>query len=258
VTDVPCTVLFCKKWRQWLHEQSRIHEQARDFSVFKAKCGNEEDRPVVQRSIATFMKGIGLVPKDAPDDAALKAFDMKVHQEVPRALEVSLGRVGIPYGYACVIFLPTALNGMESIGLVLGQDHQSVWPSAASPARLVCLAILGYAIKYLAVYPAILALFSLVMRASLRLHKRAPIWATCVLTAMVGVALDKGWDLLHYVYLLLWANESDVGLAVFLATHAAMFGVVTFLYRPLLSESRGDRQLIVTSHRKVMIDPAVT
>jgi len=198
------------------------------------------------------------VPKDAPDDAALQAFDMKVHLEVPRALEVSLGRVGIPYGYACVIFLPTALNGMESIGLILGQGHQSVWQSAALPARFVCLVILGYAIKYLAVYPAILALNSLVMRASLRLQKRAPIWATCVLTAMVAVALAHGWDLLHYVYLLQWADETDVGLAVFLATHAAMFGVVTFLYRPLLSESRSDRQLTVTSNRKAMIYPGFT
>merc|ERR1712079_880582 len=105
-------VLFCSMWRQWLHELSRIHEQANNFSVFNAQCFDEDDRPKVQRGIVRFMKGIGLVRKDASDDAALKAFDKKVKLEVPRALEVSLGRVGILYRHACVFFLPLALISM--------------------------------------------------------------------------------------------------------------------------------------------------
>jgi len=221
VLVVPCTVLFCKMWREWLLEQSRIHEQARNFSVFRAQCLHEEDRPLIQCSIARFMKGIGLVPKDAPDDAALEAFDMKVHLEVPRALEVSVGRVGILYRHACVIFLPLALGIMDSIGVALNEEE---------PARLVCLRILSGVTSYLAVYPALLALLSLVMRASLRLQKCALIWTSYVLTALVVVALAIGWGI-FIASMRTRANESGGGLATFLAIDATMFGLVAFLYR---------------------------
>jgi hypothetical protein len=220
VMVVPCTVLFCKMWRQWLHELSRIHEQANNFSVFKAQCYDEEDRPKVQRNIIKLMRAIGLVQTDASDDAALRAFDTMVHLEVPRALEVSLGRVGILYRHACVIFLPLAMTSMDSIMLSLSRGRS---------ARYVCFFFLAGVTRYLAVYPALLGLLSLLMRASLRLQKCALIWTAYVLTALIVVTLAIGWDVA-------WKRESrvyesSVGPAVCLAVDAAMFALVAFLYR---------------------------
>jgi len=221
---LPAVVMFCKIWRKWMHELSRIHEQAMSFSVFKAACFNEEDRPLIYHSIAKFMKGIGAVAKDAPEATALEAFDSKVHLEVPRALQISLGRVGMRYRNVCVIFLPFFLYLMDGVGLALNE---------ALPARSILLQLVSGITSYLAVYPVLLALIAMSMRASLRLQRCASIWASYVATAMAITVVALSWHVAEGI-LRGWGERSTAGVCVFLSTSAAIFLLTAFLYRPLV------------------------
>jgi hypothetical protein len=218
---LPCVAALCKVWRNWLHELSRIDEQAADFSVLKAECFNEGDRPLVQHSIARFMRGIGLVQQDASEQAALEAFDRKVHLEVPHALEVSVGRVGILYRHACVIFLPLALGNMDRVGVALNEGESAL--------RIFLLILLGTT-HYLAVDPALLALLSMAMRASLWLQSRALVWASYVITASVLIAAALAWRIVSEA-LRDWAADSSSGLVAAMASSAAMSLLTAFLYR---------------------------
>jgi hypothetical protein len=221
---LPACVMFCKIWRKWMHEVSRIHGQAKSFSVFEAACFNEEDRPLLHRSIAKFMKGIDAVPKDASEQTALEAFEEKVHLEVPWALQVSLGRVGIRYRHACVIFLPFFLYTMDGLGLALNQ---------AVPARNILLQLVGGLTSYLAVYPVLLAIIAMLMRVSLRLQKCVPIWASYISTAMVITVVALSWHVAEGI-LRTRGEHSTAGICVFLSTSAAIFLLTAFMYRPLV------------------------
>lgn len=218
---LPCVVALCKVWRNWLQELCRIDEQAADFSVLKAECFNEGDRPLVQNSIARFMRGIGLVQQDASEQAALEAFDQKVHLEVPHALEVSVGRVGILYKHACVIFLPLALGNMDSVGVALNEGESAL--------RIFLLVLTG-ATQYLAVNPALLAFLSMAMRASLWLHSRALVWASYGITATVLIAAALAWRMVADA-LRDWAADSSSGLVAAMASSFAMSLLTAFLYR---------------------------
>jgi hypothetical protein len=219
---LPAVVMFCRIWRKWMHELSRIHEQATSFSVFEAECFQEADRPLIHRSIAKFMKGIDAVPKDASEEVALEAFERKVHVEVPCALRVSLGRVGIRYRHACVIFLPFFLYLMDGVGLAL---HQGV------PARNILLQLVGGITSYLAVYPVLLALIALFMRVSLRLRSCASIWASYVATAMLITVMALSWHVAEGT-LRGWGERDTVSFCAFISASAAMFSLTAFLYRP--------------------------
>jgi len=221
---LPAVVMFCKIWRKWMLELSRIHEQATIFSVCKAACFNEEDRPLLYHSIAKFMKGIDAVPKDASEETALEAFDSKVHLEVPLALQVSLGRVGIRYSHGCVIFLPFFLYLMDGVGLALNE---------AVPARSILLQLVGGLTSYLAVYPVMLALIAMFMRVSLRLKRCASIWASYVATALAITVVTLSWHVAEGI-LRGWGEHSTAGICVFLSTSAAIFLLAAFMYRPLI------------------------
>lgn len=218
---IPCVVALCRIWRNWMHELSRINEQAADFSVLKAECFHEGDRPLVQHSIARFMRGIGLVQKDASEQAALEAFDQKVHLEVPRALQESVGRVGILYRHACVIFLPLALGNMDHVGVALNEGESAL--------RIFLLVLFGTT-QYLAVNPALLAFLSLAMRASLRLQRRVLVWASYAVTATVLILAALAWRNVAFS-LQEWATDSSAGLGAALAISAAMFLLAALLYR---------------------------
>jgi hypothetical protein len=221
---LPAVVMFCRIWRKWMHELSRIHEQATSFSVFEAECFQEADRPLIHRSIAKFMKGIDAVPKDASEQTALEAFEEKVHLEVPWALQVSLGRVGIRYRHACVIFLPFFLYTMDGLGLALNQ---------AVPARNILLQLVGGLTSYLAVYPVLLAIIAMLMRVSLRLQRCAFIWASYISTAMVITVVALSWHVAEGI-LRTRGEHSTAGICVFLSTSAAIFLLTAFMYRPLV------------------------
>jgi len=173
------------------------------------------------------MKGIEAVPKDASEEAALEAFERKVHIEVPCALRMSLGRVGIQYRHACVIFLPFFLFLTDGVGLALNQGV---------PARNIFLQLVGGITSYLAVYPVLLALIAFFMRVSLRLRSCASIWASYVATAMVITVVALSWHVAEGA-LRGWGERDAVGLCAFISTSAAMFSLAAFLYRPRTGHS---------------------
>lgn len=225
---VPSAVIFCKLWRQWLHELNSINQQAQSFSVANGVCFKEEDRPIIQRSIARFMKGLEIVGKEASEAEALEAFNHKVHHEIPIVLEMSVGRVGILYRHACVIFLPLALGTLDYVSEAINEGET---------VSMIALRVASGGTTYLAVYPAILATVSLMMWLSLKLKNCILICMSYVFTGLLSVVAaivltDISGELR------IGALHSTGGLCAFLAFCLAMFLLVAFLYRPTVIAPR--------------------
>jgi hypothetical protein len=220
---LPPGAIFCKIWRKWMYELSHIYEQATNFSVYRAECFHEGDRPLLHASIATLMRAIGLVPEDAPEEAALAAFDRKVHLEVPYALQVSMGRVGIRYRHACVMFLPFFLDLGDSVGIELNEGKTAL--------HFLLRIVMGLT-SYLAVYPVLVALLSCFMWVSLKLQRPASIWASYITTATLVIVLAFLWHIADGL-LRNWGEHSTVGICATLSISAVMFLLTACLYRPV-------------------------
>jgi len=79
--------------------QLEMTTRVNSFSVRHANCFCETDRVLVESNIVGMMREVGLVQKDADEDAALVAFDKLVHSKVPAFLNATFGRAGISYCY---------------------------------------------------------------------------------------------------------------------------------------------------------------
>mmetsp|Transcript_63838 Transcript_63838/g.148726 ORF Transcript_63838/g.148726 Transcript_63838/m.148726 type:complete len:684 (-) Transcript_63838:97-2148(-) len=91
--------------RHWAREQEHIRSLVQAFSIKDTVCFDENDRPVVYGNIAMFMEAAGLVAQGARQHEALEKFDELVQEHMPRALQLSLGSVGLKYRYGLVYFL---------------------------------------------------------------------------------------------------------------------------------------------------------
>lgn len=112
---LPASAALMVTQRKWARKRADIQRLVENFSITRAACFCEDDRPVVQGNIASFMRDLELVPADATEAAALAAFDQLVREEVPHALATSFGRAGIPYRYAVTIFMAQSLRIWDQI-----------------------------------------------------------------------------------------------------------------------------------------------
>merc|ERR1740138_1952649 len=102
---------------------------------------------------------------------------------------------------------------MDSIGVYLNKGEKAI---------IIFLRVWSGVTSYLAVYPALLALLSLSMWASLRLQRRSSIWASYIITSMGIVVTAIAWGVLAAV-MRDRAADSFPWLCACLAVSIAMF-----------------------------------
>merc|ERR1711879_78749 len=119
VVGVPAACAATILARHWEAERAGLEERILRFRIAEAQCFCEDDRRVVQQNIIAFMKHQGLVCDTASEAEALEEFESSVHAQVPALFAASLGRVGVPYTFVTVAFLPYTLYGFDWIAVAI-------------------------------------------------------------------------------------------------------------------------------------------
>lgn len=95
--------------RFWARVKEKIRKRVENFSVDDCTCFCEDDRPLVNRNIASLMRVTGEVNVEAPEQEALEAFNCIVRRRLSKSLTASIGPLGLGYLQVVAIFAPSIL-----------------------------------------------------------------------------------------------------------------------------------------------------
>jgi len=212
---IKCVLAF--GFRVWEKELAQIHERVKRFSIADAECYCEEDRALVERNIEGFTAHFGFVDPDTPKAEALDEFNKLVHQEVPKLLKDSFGRLGIPIQFIWAIFLPVTLQHTDRMACEC-REHVSI--------HIVIVVIRGL-VSFLALDPLTVAINACASRYMLN------IW-TCLAVFFAGALSSV------IPYLLWWglyilgerSIDSKISLAVYLGSCCILLSISYLIYRP--------------------------
>lgn len=101
--------------RWWSARRRQMAEIAAEFDIRTAKCFVEADRKFVEGNVVDFMRAKRLVDVEATFEDCLDSFNNLARQQVPKALNASLGKVGIPVHYLLLIALPYIGFGLDFV-----------------------------------------------------------------------------------------------------------------------------------------------
>mmetsp|Transcript_16842 Transcript_16842/g.46436 ORF Transcript_16842/g.46436 Transcript_16842/m.46436 type:complete len:629 (-) Transcript_16842:101-1987(-) len=232
--------LLCSQ-RNWAQTRANIQRLVEGFSIERAACFCEDDRPVVQGNIASFMQDLQLVAPEAGEAAALRAFDELVREEVPLALAASFGRAGIPYRYVVSMFLGQSLRVADELAPCL---------MGRTPVFHLGVDSLVHLTLHFAVLPLAVAVFDWAAMRSIRGSATSVAGLGLLYLAIFGTfsALWVGLDLLSGL-----AKEGRTGCLALTAGLAVSLCVLTRLaYRP--SKARPVRRSSLAELRHTISD----
>lgn len=139
ILAIPGLYACCDLFRRWALEQAEMKATLRDFKIEETMCVAESDRELVYANIAAFMRDLGAVEPEKPQEAALEAFNQLVRSRLPPRLGYTF-----PYYCAFVMTLSSLLRGFDELGSDLYRDL---------PARELIPRFLWHAIFVVAVFP---------------------------------------------------------------------------------------------------------
>ena len=196
------TLLSVVLMRRWATEQEkRAHHLQHHFSVRSARCTNEDDRAPVMANITALFQFTSRLEhgEDATD-----VFDTMVRQEVPEALEKSVGLFGVPYTYVLAAGAVFVGNGFDSKGEEIAAD---------STFRGACPRCWHWAALHFAVFPWLVVFMCVAARGCLQLRGFV-LYANLAVAGFALVLVYLGVQNL-YPYLRAAADRSDAALIIY-------------------------------------------
>uniref|UniRef100_A0A7S2PPD7 Transmembrane protein n=1 Tax=Zooxanthella nutricula TaxID=1333877 RepID=A0A7S2PPD7_9DINO len=217
--------------RLWAREFDNIHKHVKAFSITKASCLDERDRRIVERNVATFARHVGFVTATTARTEALASFDELVQREVPYLLKASLGRVGVPYRHAVMMF---AVYFPYTMDMIAGYALEG-----KANARVVFGSLLWCVSLCFGIGPLCVALCFWMTRASLCLTSCiATLLCFCCIvmtTTMAYCVLIEGVANMLYS----WSMKSALDLALFFFFDAILVLIAAVVFgRPRLTAVR--------------------
>lgn len=104
-------LIFCANFlsRYLIKDLEQTRRRISNFSVQKAMCSSEIDRPLVYGNISLLLKHYGIITKSASEQEALDLFNNMVRANLPIALQRLSGRTGgVPYITVACVLIPSA------------------------------------------------------------------------------------------------------------------------------------------------------
>jgi len=170
--------------RRWAKSRSEISGAALAFDVRTVDCHFEEDRKLVQASICDFMYSRDFASVGATEEESLVAFNRLVAKQLPLALHANFGRVGVPYPFMLVLFIPYFAWSIDLLAVQVAMKIDFRTIIVLSFNNFACSAF---------IMPNCTALCSLIAGTKLHLQGiRGQTWAlfVAILGGIAGVAVN--------------------------------------------------------------------
>jgi len=104
-------LMFCANFlsRYLIKDLELARKRVSSFSVQKAMCSCDSDRPLVYENISLLLKHHGIILQGASEHEALEVFNNMVRANLPIALQRLSGRTGgLPYMTVACVLIPSA------------------------------------------------------------------------------------------------------------------------------------------------------
>eukprot|EP00929_Paragymnodinium_shiwhaense_P110286 TRINITY_DN7717_c0_g1_i1.p1 TRINITY_DN7717_c0_g1~~TRINITY_DN7717_c0_g1_i1.p1 ORF type:complete len:639 (-),score=34.04 TRINITY_DN7717_c0_g1_i1:612-2528(-) len=192
------------------------------FSVMKAKCFCEDDRPIVNGNIVKYLRSSKMVDMTMRDDEVLKVFDAHVRRTFGQTIRQAIGAMGIRYRWLLVLVsVGLGAPNVDYIGALLHDCEDAL------EVAVTCIDILSW---QFAGFPIHLASVAVVAR--LAVSARGVREMLIVLASLLaGCATTLGfYVLLSDTVLRPLAKESTVGLALFVLHHVLLLLLTWFIF----------------------------
>lgn len=92
ILALPLGIIYFFCVRMWARAWTANWSRLANFTVQDCSCFCEDDRPLVYKNVAALMRASEVVPRWAPDERALDAFDTLVRNELADAFSSAMGR----------------------------------------------------------------------------------------------------------------------------------------------------------------------
>eukprot|EP00928_Gymnodinium_smaydae_P024245 TRINITY_DN19678_c0_g4_i1.p1 TRINITY_DN19678_c0_g4~~TRINITY_DN19678_c0_g4_i1.p1 ORF type:complete len:611 (-),score=84.33 TRINITY_DN19678_c0_g4_i1:193-2025(-) len=246
LADLPLVISMTFILHWWARQQEQMQAGLREFDIHNAVCAREEDRVIVENNVIVFSKHFGLVePFDRREDV-LAAFNALVLENVPRALEVSLGRAGVQYKDAASIFTVYHFYTLDCFGGMFWHLDECSWYWA-------CMIFVSNSFLALCCGPLAIAISAWLARyfvkrrnfADKRCTCKQEMGARCITFIMVLFVSWLVYDGSYYAMLHLCrrAVDSTAALHGVIGLYA-VYGWFTYaVYRPLRATAKPGRRL---------------
>eukprot|EP00929_Paragymnodinium_shiwhaense_P098882 TRINITY_DN6039_c0_g2_i1.p1 TRINITY_DN6039_c0_g2~~TRINITY_DN6039_c0_g2_i1.p1 ORF type:complete len:595 (+),score=45.48 TRINITY_DN6039_c0_g2_i1:137-1921(+) len=213
----PALVVACYM-RHMARSLDVMQKTVETFSISKARCCCEEDRPLVHRNIVAFLKHSGMADVDMKDEEVLEKFDIHVRRTFGTVIRERIGTMGTQYRWMIVmILMGSGPSCLDHLGALFRRcDNQ--WEMA-----IICVELFSW---HFAGRPLVMAAFAVVARNRLSARGIGE-----VLIMAAGVVAGFTTAVLLYlvmsVWLLHWAARASVGGFVAFVAYHVILGLVT-------------------------------
>eukprot|EP00929_Paragymnodinium_shiwhaense_P051908 TRINITY_DN26047_c0_g1_i1.p1 TRINITY_DN26047_c0_g1~~TRINITY_DN26047_c0_g1_i1.p1 ORF type:complete len:840 (+),score=181.93 TRINITY_DN26047_c0_g1_i1:198-2717(+) len=213
-------VLLCSMMRHWAREQKQFKQRLASFSIARATCYDENDRPIVNKNVVSLIRGIHEPMQRVSQDRVLAAFDKLVKIVVPEYMKNSIGRVGLPYRYVVAIALCHFMHLFDNV---------AVWLRSGRGGRAIMLGVFRDITITFALFPLLLAFLSWMTKKAVLgmppvLEPLYIFFMAVVLSVSYVIGMTLVMDLEHF------ARASAAGLVTYTAFILALFVFTSVIY----------------------------
>eukprot|EP00929_Paragymnodinium_shiwhaense_P035077 TRINITY_DN19001_c0_g1_i2.p1 TRINITY_DN19001_c0_g1~~TRINITY_DN19001_c0_g1_i2.p1 ORF type:complete len:688 (+),score=70.79 TRINITY_DN19001_c0_g1_i2:179-2242(+) len=219
--QLPMVILgvYMRFWARSLHDMQKAVDT---FSVAKAGCHLEDDRPLVVGNIASYLRSSNIVPMSMKDDQVLKVFDRHVQQIFGETIRQAIGPMGIRYRWLMVlVWVAVGAPNMDYIGALLCccEDRREVFIS--------CVEIISWQMAGFALHWASVAVIAKVAVTARGIREILVVLASLFAGSTTTVSM---YLYVSYTVLRPLAKESSAGLALFVVHHVMLFLLTCFIF----------------------------